>query len=202
MATIQQAITLARYLLNDTVTTYGYSDTTLLQYGNDAIDAISVARPELFKSYIEITCIADRAEQTINVTDSSGLDSVIRVKGGNSVTMIDRDILDRFKPDWHTMASAAAEHWIPIKSDPMRFLIYPPAPSGQILVGVHVVKPKEYTISETHPLSDVYTSAIADYIVSMAAGSENERADNALSSKHLGYFQAKIGISKQTNVGA
>ena len=65
MGTLNQAISLARIALNDTdATGYRYSDADLLQYGNDALDAIAHARPELFYSDAEITPVTGKTLQT------------------------------------------------------------------------------------------------------------------------------------------
>lgn len=202
MATLQQAITIARYVTNDTnATSYSRTDAELLQYANDALDAIASpkGRPDLFHTEVEIACIANTTSQTLSVADSLGLVKIRHVKNGNAVTAIPADTLDRFLPGWNAMTPAAAEHWIPDTSDAFRFRIYPPAPTGQVLIGIHVAKPLEYTASATHTLPDSFTPIIADYIVARLDSKEDEHAVNGRAKMYMDSFYARLGKAAPQN---
>lgn len=194
MATLQQAITIARYITNDTnATGYARPDTTLLQFANDALDAIAspIGRPDLFHAFIDLTCVANKTQQTLDVATSLKLVDVLGVKAGNAITPIERRVLDRFVPGWNVATAAAAEHWMPV--DDLRFEIYPPSPTGQILECIHVAKPLEYAAGVAHTLSDAWTPAIADYIVWQLDSLEDEYAVNGRAKMYMDSFYAKLG---------
>lgn len=169
MATLQEAITLAKTRLNaaGTANLSWWESEDAVADANAAIKAIAGALPALFHADVELTCIANTTRQTLNVADSFGLVAVMNVKNGNAVTMTDQSVLDRFSPGWRSVAAATAENWMPVESDPFRFQIYPPAPSGQILICQHVEKPPEYLATATHRLPSGYTPVIALYIMAI-----------------------------------
>lgn len=191
MAVLQQAMTTARYVTNDTnATSYSRQDPVLLQFANDALDAVADARPDLFHAFLDFTCVANKTQQTLDVTTSLKIVEVLGVKGGNAVQLGDRKMLDRFIPGWNVATAAAAELWLPV--DDLRFEIYPPAPTGQILEVIHVVKPLEYAAGVAHTLSDSYTPAIADYIVWQLDSMEDEYAVTARAKMFMDSFYARL----------
>lgn len=192
MATLQSAMTTARYITNDTnATGYSRPDTTLLQFANDALDAIAKARPDLFHAFIDLTCVANKTQQTLDVATSLKLVDVLGVKAGNAVQPGDRKMLDRHVKGWNIATPAAAELWLPV--DDLRFEIYPPAPTGQILECIHVAKPLEYAAGVAHTLSDAWTPAIADYIVWQIDSLDDEYAVNGRAKQFMDSFYAKLG---------
>lgn len=200
MATLQQAMTIARYITNDTnATAYSRLDPELLQYGNDALDEIARVLPGLFHAVIEIACIANKTMQTLSVSDSLGLVDILNIKDGNTITPVERRTLDRFIPGWNIVTPAAAEHWMPIDGDPFRFEVYPPSPTGQVLIGIHVAKPLEYTATATHNLPDSFTPIIADYIVARLDSKEDEYAVNSRAKMFMESFFAKLAKSAPQN---
>ncbi|GIW55339.1 MAG: hypothetical protein KatS3mg082_1743 [Nitrospiraceae bacterium] len=200
MATLQQAIDRARSILNDRDgANYRYSDSDLLSFANDALDAIALVRPELFYSAAEITCIQDEIVQRFDVADSLGLVDILYVEGGGAVTKTERDVLNRIRPGWPLEAAGTAQHWMRLADDPNRFLIYPKAPANQKLVGLYVKKPPEYAANDTILLPDSYVQTIAKYIVAMAEGRNDEAAALARSAAFLEAFYNELGAAKQTS---
>lgn len=197
--TLQQAIDLARGVLNDRATSKRYSDADLLQYGNDAIDLIALARPEMFYETVEVTCIANSPVQKLAQADSLGLVDVLYVKGGSAVTKTDRATMDRVLPTWPSASAAAAENWMPLDDDPFRFLISPPAPAGQVLVAIHIKPPPEYLSTDTLPVAAAYLSLIADYIIGMAESRQDESINSDRAQAFITKFMTALGISNTEN---
>lgn len=163
MATPQDAITLARTLLDNPIDIY---DSQFLSYANDAFDEIALIRQELFHSSFEFTCAVNATFQTFSSADSIRVVDIHAVKNGNAVRRISRSELDALKPSWHTDAAAPAEHWISLDLEfSNSFLIYPKAPNSQILTGLYVKSPPEYTLTQTHSLPASFTPVIANYII-------------------------------------
>lgn len=197
MATLQEAVTLARTLLDNPVDIH---DAQFLGYANDALDAIALVRPELFYAPCDITCISGATFQRFNAADSIGLVDIYAVKGGSVVRRISRSELDALRPSWHSDAAAAAEHWVDLGQEFANgFLIHPKAPAGQILTGLYVKSPPEYASDAPHLLSSAYTPIIADFIVAkhLTRPSIN---DPARGQAALASFYNALGVSVKSNV--
>ncbi len=169
MATLQDAMTLARSVIQDTDSTnYRYSDADLLSYGNQAIGQMAIVAGKLFYTTTEIVCIAGTPMQRLNGVNSVRLADILCVVGGDAVTVKDREALTTSDPGWMSTTPGPAQHWCVLGDDPNAFLIYPPAPAGQALLAVYVPTPPTYAATDPLPFSDVYTAPIAGFIAGMA----------------------------------
>lgn len=200
-ASLGMAVTAAREELNDTaVGFYRYSDAEMLAYGNDALDAIVQVRPELFYEVITLTCTAGETIQVMPATASLGLVRVIRVAGGGGVRETSAELLDAEVPDWHSGAPAQTINWARLADDPMRFLIFPPAPTNLRLVVEHVAIPQDYaSLSDIIRLPRSYIHIIMDYILHRCYGRDRVEQNMGLSDMFLQRFYTKLGVSKKTN---
>lgn len=196
MATLQDAINIARPILQDTTATYRYSDADLLQYGNDALDAIVSVQPQWFYAIAELTCIDGTTIQALNVSDSLGIVDVMNVKNGNVIRKTSKSVMDAFKPGWHTDSAAAATEWMPAEDDPSRFYIHPKAPSNQVIIVQYVQKPAEYAIGATHPLPSTFTPIIAKYIVAMCHSRDSGDSETAKAARELSEFYSMIKLNE------
>lgn len=185
---LQSAMTIARTILNDPGKVR-YSDADLLQYGNDALDVMLELAPHLFYTDGEVACIALAAEQAISYDDAKSLVDVRRIKNGAALLQGDRATMDAFNPNWQAVSPAAAVNWFPVADDPMRFLIYPPAPEGQILEVIYVRIPGEYTATQDTSIPASYADAVADYIVNRA---ESRDAEHVISQRAQSFGQSFI----------
>ena len=201
MATLQQAITTARSVINDTDSlAYRYSDLDLLLFANDALDAIATLRPELFYQTARITCVTG-AVQRFSAPDSIGLKDIFQVENGGVVTQTDRSTINTTSPTWMAATPAPAVHWMPLLDDPNGFLVYPPAPSNQALIGLYVSVPPEYAASDAIALPASYLPIIADYIVAMAQSRDAEHVSSGRAQLFLTKFYQALGVAKQTSMG-
>lgn len=200
MATLQDAITLAEKDLNDPGATRYPSD-DLLRYANDALDAISLRRPELFYDIADILCTPATVFQTFATSDSHGLVDILFIKGGNAVREITRKDLDNFTPAWPAQAAGPAENWMRLNDDPYRFLIYPAAPpvATQTLVCQHISVPLEYSLTDTHRLPNSYTQIIAVYIKHRAHARDSKDGNLSLSAAELEMFYKMLGVTEAEN---
>ena len=190
---LTDSITVARGVLQDTDSTnYRYSSADLLLYANDALDAMTLLAPHLFYTDGDVTCIADSALQTISFDDALSLVKVRRIKNGNAVVQADPETLDAFDSSWQEATSAAAVNWFPVANDPMRFMVYPPATTGQILEVVYVRIPSEYALTDDTGLPTTYKDAVADYIVYRAESRDDEHVNSNRAAQFLASFQQKV----------
>lgn len=185
---LQSAMTTARTILNDP-DKVRYSAQDLLQYGNDALDVMLKLAPHLFYADGEVACIALSAMQAISYDDAQSLVDVRRIKNGAAVLPGDRAAMDAFNPNWQAGIAGAAVNWFPVANDPMRFLINPPAPDGQILEVIYVRIPGEYTATQDTGIPASYADAVADYIVNRA---ESRDAEHVISQRAQSFGQSFI----------
>jgi len=189
--TLAVPIATARGILNDP-DAVRFSAVDLLSYANDALDQLVTLAPQLFLTEGEVTCVAGKTMQTLDFAGTQALVSVRRVKNGKAITPADRATLDAFLPTWHTVASAAAIHWSLVEGDPRRFLIYPPAPVGQVLDVTFIRIPEEYGVGIDTGIPNTYSDAVADYIVYRAESRDDEHVNTGRAAQFLASFVSKI----------
>lgn len=202
--TPQDIITTARYLVQDLGTAsgiYRQEDPELLGYVNEALKEVATLRPDLFSTIGDLTCATGKAEQGVTFLDAQALLDVMCIHEGRAITPMDRRALDLFMPDWRNAPPAQAEHWAPIEGDPLRFLIYPPAPAGQVLDVRYVRIPGTYTLTDTiGDLPDNYAPALADYVVYRAEMKDDEHVNANRAAAHYTAFKTKIGVTSNATV--
>lgn len=197
MATLQNAIDIARPILNDTNSSaYRWSDADLTQYGNDALDAICLEIPELFYALAEITCISATVNQTFADADNLKFIGILNVKNGDVVNKTTVEILDAFNPSWRSDTAGTATDWAPAEDDPNRFYIYPQSPTTQVLIGKYVKVPAENAIGATHELANSYTPAIAQYIIARARARQSGDVLSGADTQEMAKFYSMLGITK------
>jgi len=188
---LSSPIATARGILNDP-DAVRYSADDLSQYANDALDQIVQLVPQHFYSTGEIGCVAGETLQSVPNAEARSLLDVRRIKNGSVVRVTDRATLDAFDPDWNTATPGPARHWMPVADDPLRFLVYPPAPAGQTLVVSYVRIPEEFTDSADTGLPTSLSDAIADYIVARAESRDATHVVSGRVAQFMSSFVAKV----------
>lgn len=191
---LSTAIALARPILNDTdAAAYRYSDADLLAYGNGALRTLPTVKPTLLYTEGEVICATGKALQAVTQTGAHSLVSIVRIKNGNAILPADKASLDAFMPTWMAATPAAAQHWMPVGEDPLRFYLYPPAPASQIIDIIYVRTPGPYTVDEDTGLPDRLVDAVADYMVGMAESRDDEHVNSQRAAQFMAQFAARIG---------
>lgn len=170
-----------------------YSREDLLQYANDALDQMVTIASHLFNTEGEVECVPDETIQSVSYDDAHALVDIRRVKDGPAVTRADRAALDAYDPNWQSPANAGmAVNWLAIEGDPVRFLVYPPAPTGQVLKIIYTRIPGEYDEGDETDIPETYSDAIADYIVGRAESRDDEHVNSGRAAQFLASFVAKV----------
>ncbi len=185
--TPQDIIDRARITLND-LGAIRSDDPELLKWVNDALDAAHTLSPRQFYMVGEITCTAGETIQRVCINGAGEIIDVIRVKGGNAVTKMNKASLDSFMPAWHQATAAAAQHWQRVENDPIRFYLYPPAPANQVLEILYLPSPAEYAIGDTLPLPNAFMPAIHDFVVFRAQSKDDDFGEPEKSTAFLKLF--------------
>lgn len=196
---IADCIATARPIIGDAKDPNRYSETRLLGYGNDAIQMLAIAKPELFRAIGNVACAQGLAIQTFPRTESNGIVDVLYVKGGNVVTRTDRFTMNRMRPQWMQDTPAAAKHWMPVEGDPNRVLIWPPAPADQVLVCLYNAVPPEYAVDDEVEISNSYRPIITNYIIAMAEMANDPSVNSGRAATFMQLFATGIGESDDTN---
>jgi hypothetical protein len=187
-------IGLARVLLNDPDSDR-WTDAELLGWLNGAQLQIVAVRPDAKATKVDIVLIAG-AEQSIPGSATRLLD-VKRNVGGRGISLISRDQLQEFDPDWYSADNAdVIKHYTFDLNDPKSFEVYPPASAGIKVHALVAAIPTDCTaVGSTVDLDDIFEGAFVDWICYRAwskdgdAGPDGQKAANALST----FMQALTG---------
>lgn len=184
---LSSAIALARTVLNDIEEEYRYSDADLLEYGNGALRMLPEIKPDWFVGTVTHNCAAG-SRQTLDPDVSHRL---IRVLGIHSV---DRSALDAFSPSWRTATAAAAQNWMSIPGSALAFEVYPPSADAQVLTVEHVAVPGPFAANDDTGVPDTLREAVADYIVGIAEGRDDEHVLAQRGAQFLAQAISRLGI--------
>lgn len=184
-----------RHLLQDAVIPYRYSDAYLLGFVNQAIKRTAVLRPDMFGSIQDIPTQADTAVQTLP-SDALRLVDIFQVKGGNAVTEVDRETMNRNYPNWMNETSGSPVNFMRHVKNEDRFFLYPPPVSGTVLVGEYAAIPADYILTDTITApSDAFFPAIVDCTVYLAESIDDEHVNAGRAKLFFESFASLLGTS-------
>lgn len=183
----------------------------LLRYLNDGRREIAIVRPDLYASTSVVTLSAG-TKQALPSDGSRFLDAVRNMSGtspsftaGRAVRIVEREILDAQKPDWHTETGAATiQHFMFDERNPKVFYVYPPSNGSAKLEIVYSQTPTEITATSTELTNeDIYAGALVDYVCYRSFSKDSEYAGNAQrAGLHYQQFANSLGIGRQVTVVA
>ena len=203
MSTYADAITAARSLLND-VNGVTWSDSDLTIYANDGLAMMAVIRPDLFESITTMTCVNGAIQSLPSTADR--LMEVFCVVGGNTVTEVPRETLDRFVPGWMSAANSTPVNWARHPRSNRTFFVHPPATAGQILRVQYSSAPTRISVgqisSTSLPITDAYFPALVDYIVGRAEMRDDEHAIDQRAVQMMDQMKQTLGLGMQTKPAA
>lgn len=188
-------ITEVRDIIQDQTTTYRYGDTFLLSLCNQGLKRIQMLRPDLFAYSGTVTCTEGQVVQS-GPADSMRIIEIYSVVGGNAVTEVTRETLDRNNPTWPIDAGGPAINWMRNVRSPNKFFIYPQAPSSQVLNLEYSQVPPTYDSSTTVALlADTYFPAMVDIVVFLAESIDNEHVTTGRAKMFYDMFLAELGAT-------
>lgn len=195
MTTFADAIAAARTILNDTEETYAYSTADLVVYANDGLATMALLRPDLFEVTATLTCVAGAIQQA--PATCARLMEVFCVVGGDVVTEVPRETLDRFRPGWMSEANAAPVNWARHPRSDRMFFVYPPATMGTSLLAQYAATPTRVALGDIGvtllPVSDIYFPALVDFIVGRAEMRDDEHANDGRAQQMMARMEQALG---------
>ncbi|KGA34234.1 hypothetical protein KU74_12220 [Pectobacterium brasiliense] len=179
-----------------------WSKSELLDYFNDAVNAIIIIRPDAGSSRETISCTAG-ARQSLP-DGALRLLEVIRVVGGRALQPIRRELLDYQFPNWHVM-TGPVERYCYDEQVPKTFFVFPGAKQGtELEINVSRLPPAAViddlkpTVNRRFPLDDLYLNPVLEWMLFRAFGKDAENGANAqLSSQHYQTFVDLLGVKSQ-----
>lgn len=195
MSTVQDIVTSARYVLNDTdATGYRNSDSELVGYFNEGMREISSIRPDVFTTVGDMVCTVGATEHLMPFSDASQLVRILAIHGGAALTEFDILTMSAFNPGWRTDTAATATQWARYAENPLRFFLYPPAPATtQTLDVMYVKNPTVLSIGSS--ITEVPVGmlpALVSYVCFMAQRKDDEHSNSASIAVHYQHFLSLV----------
>ena len=187
-----------RRLVQDQIVPYRYSDTVLLGYVNQTLKRMSILRPDLFTDIVDIPTTANSAVQALPA-EAIRLVDIFQVKGGNAVTEVDRETMNRNYPGWMNEAAGIPVNFMRHVKNPDRFFLYPRPAAGVVLVGEYAASPVNYTIDASiNVISDTYFPVIVDGTVYLAESIDDEHVQSGRAKLFYDSFVEQLGAGLQS----
>lgn len=175
-----------------------YSDIMLLQYFQDAIFRISIIRPDIFSSYVEIKTEPNNVLQKV----SDEINEIIDVHSSNSNLALRearKTEMDSSTPDWISHKSGTPIQWMRDKRSTNRFYLYP-APLEETELTIQcVILPLLEDINTKFEFNMQYQPALIDGVAFLAQSIDDEVGSNQKASTFLGVM--KQVLEQDTSTG-
>lgn len=216
--TVQSVLERAATIIQDQ-TNVRWPLAELLGWYNDARREVAIVRPDLYATTQVMPLVAGTRQDLPNGTTPAGLpagsrflDAIRNVSSagvvGKAVRVVEREVLDAQKPDWHTEAgSTDIKHFMFDERTPRVFYVYPPATAGHKLEIAYSQTPTDTLLAnvatDTLEQEDIYAGAIVDYLCYRAFSKDAEYAGNAnRAATHYQQFMNSLGLGGVATVNS
>lgn len=198
--TPNEIIAEARRLIQDTKTTYRYSDAVMLGWVNMTLRRTAVLRPDLFGVIGDISTTPNTVLQS-TPADSLRLIEIFQVKNGDAVTESRRETLDQMYPNWVNETAGAPVNFMRHVRNPNKFFVYPRPTAGIVLVGEYAQTPPSYASNDTISLiPDAFFPILVDGVVFLAESVDNEHVNSGRAKLFQDAYTQALGVSLQSRV--
>jgi len=197
--TPSEVIDEVRRIIQDTRTTYRYSDAVLLGFVNQTLKRMVALRPDLFTVVDTVSTTADTPVQSLPA-DAMRLVDVFQVSGGNVVEEVTRSVLNKTAPNWMAATSGTPVNFMRHVRTPTKFFLYPPPASGTQLLVEYAKTPDDYGFNDTIDLSESYFPSLVDGTVFLAESIDNEHVNSGRAELFYKTFVQSLGASLQLRV--
>jgi hypothetical protein len=194
-----RVINQARVLLNDP-DAVRWTDAELLAWLNGGQLQIVAVRPDMKTATVDLTLVAG-VEQSIPTTGLRLID-VKRNVDGPAVTLVSRDQLNEFDPDWYVAdPSDYIRHFMFDDAVPKAFEVYPPANAGQKVRVVHSVVPTDCAdLAASIDLDDTCEGPLIDWVCYRAWSKDGDSPqDGAKAANAITTFMNALQVKTQTD---
>jgi hypothetical protein len=174
-------------ILQDAINTR-WTKSELLGWLNGGQREIAIHKPNVCVKNVEVTLVAGTKQAA--PVDCNSIIDIPRNTQGYAIRITNRDSLDAQMPDWHLQSKASSRVMNYCYSDdnPKIFYVYPASPGGNKVDISYCSNPATVALGDAIAISDIYASALLDYIAYRAYSKDSEYAQNAQSAKN--HYQA------------
>ena len=197
--TPSEVITEVRRLIQDTKTTFRYSDAVLTGFVNQTIKRMVLLRPDLFTTIGDIPLTASTVFQSCPA-GAVRLVEIFNVKGGDAIVEVSRKTLNENYPNWVTEPPDVPINFMRHVRNPTNFFVYPAPIASTILVGEYVASPAVFGLNDTITLPDAYFTVLVDGTVFLAESIDNEHVNSGRAKLFQDSFVQTLGVGLQSRV--
>lgn len=185
-------------------------DPELIEWINEACAEVARVRPEASSQTVDVN-LAAGARQSIPAGATLLLEGICNVNvttGAESrvIRRVGREDLDKENLEWMMETpSGTVKRYVPSKTDPRSFYVYPPH-NGNADTGLRLVVSTAPTIAtamtDPFPLPDIYAAPVANYVLFRAFGKQIESQDSQVrSDKFLKICYEQLGVTDRSMEG-
>lgn len=176
-----------------------FSDTTLVSYLNEAVEATCFAKPDAYTVQASFSLtpgiLQELPEGAVALLD------IISTGSGAMVTQVDKALLEAADPRWPSQdAVQTIEHYTADPRNPRRWLNYPPAAAGATVIALYGATPARVAISGSVPLPDAYVPCLIDFVLARAYAMNSKKQDMTKSAYHRQQWGAALGLKSQAQI--
>lgn len=186
----------AKLLQDDTNVAWPLAE--LLTYLNAGRREVVLGKPEAFVKNVNHQLLPGTKQEIpadgnvfIRLTRNMGLAGTAP---GRAILPIPIQVLDEQNPNWHgATANAVALHVAFDERDNKRFYVYPPQPTPAAFAEiVYSATPPDITSTQDIGISDLFQSALLDYVLYRAYSKDSEYTRN--DAKAASYYQQFVSL--------
>lgn len=184
--TAAEVCNLARVELQDSTKEF-WTDQELLDYLNEARDALCTAVPRIYET-TEVVTLVEGVRQTLpnNSKRLMNVQENVTADSRRFCTPINRELLTRLRPSWRGEdASDEILHYVYVESEPTVYEVYPPAMAGT-QVRISYSRPPTKMVLDAGALPTTQLTqeaelarALAQYVVHKGFAKEADQSPDA-----------------------
>lgn len=156
-----------------------WSDADLYKWLSDGQRAIATMAPSSTSVVRPVGLVAGSSQQL--PAQASMLLAAYRNTTGRAVRIIERELLDAYRPTWHRdPATAEVTNYMFDPDTPRLFSVYPPNTGEGVLDIQYAIQPADITMSaDVLVIDDIYAVALFDYVMYRALQKDDDFAAGA-----------------------
>lgn len=144
------------------------------------------------------------SRQTLPTDGLRLVDVICNTTGGEAIRLMDRAVLDVYRPEWRTETGTLVEGFTFDAADPKKFEVFPGLDPLADITIVYQAIPAEVDIDGNLPIDDIYQASTANYIMARAylKDSEDSSADIQRAQAFYASFFQSLGVKQAVDLMA
>ncbi len=180
-----------------------WSEDELLGYLNEAFRKTALVKAtDFYVVEFQLNLVAGVQQNLPG--DATALIDVPRNTGGETITQVDKTLLDESNRFWPTgTPEATVEHYTADPRNPRRFTVFPPNDGTGIVDVIYgAVPPQIMYAAEELAVNDSFQSPLLDFVLARAYQKNSKRQDIARAAAYMQSWGQALGMETQTAIAA